>query len=232
MANFDEFRPISGTTDYVSKYDLFITEVQAYANEEEAAREGSGSILSNLTNNYLGYTLGQNVDGNSNNYKCENMAPGYADNDYITVLQANSMTGDVPQQISEVSVTPLLPNDILVIDPGGTYITGRSTKYTTVPSTCAANGNYDMALTSSKPTSLPDNPEEGTVISFADLDGNASLSKKLTISPSVTTGQSYSYIMGLAQDETLVIDDYPYCSFDLVYTGVSAFGWTLARFQR
>jgi hypothetical protein len=225
--NFDDFKPISGTTDYVSKYDAFITALEEYATEEENAREGYANLLVNLQTDYLGYTLGQNLDGASDTYKCTNMAPGSNDNDYITILQANSLSGTIAQNIEDVSVGSLLPNDILVIEPGGNFIEGRSTKYTTIPGTCEANGNYDMALSSSKITNLPAG-SEGMVISFADLDGNASISTTLTIKPNGS-----EKIMAIASDSGwLIVDDYPYCSFDLVYTNDSAFGWTLARFQR
>ena len=229
MANFDQYKPTVGLSDYPGLYDSFITRVQGYATEEENAREGAATILANLQANYISYTLGAPISGAST-YKCTNMAPGTLDSDYLTIQQANQLTGSQPLAITEIDVGSLQPNDILVIDNGGNNITGRSTKYITVPTTSAANGNYDMALGGgNKSTTLPTG-QEGMVISFADLGGNAGVSGNLTITPA--TGAS---IMGLAANETLVIDDYPYCSFDLVFSAASptdSFGWTIARFQR
>lgn len=230
MANFDQYKPTVGLSDYPGLYDSFITEVQDYASEEEAARQGAATILANLQANYIGYTLGAPISGAST-YKCTNMAPGTLDSDYLTIQQANQLTGSQPISIEEIDIGNLLPNDILVIDNAGDNITGRSTKYITVQSTSAANGNYDMALTGgNQSTTLPAG-QEGMVISFADLGGNAGVSGDLTIKPA-----SGGSIMGITSDSGwLIIDDYPYCSFDLVFTAASptdAFGWTLARFQR
>lgn len=235
MADFDEYKPIVGLSDYPTLYNNFITRVQGYATEEENAREYHVtnnpvvSILENLQANYIKYTLAAPVSGAST-HKCTNMAAGVLASDYITIQQANQLTGVQPGSIEEIDVGSLQPNDILVVDSFGNHITGRSTKYITVPATSAENGNYDMALgTGNKFTTLPVG-QEGMVISYADLGGNAGVSGNLTITP-----YSGASIMGLAANETLVIDDYPYCSFDLVFTSATptdAFGWTIARFQR
>ena len=229
MADFDSYKPTIGLSNYPELYDDFLDVLELYADEEEAARQGESTILANLQANYIGYTLGASISGAST-YKCTNMAPGTLDSDYLTIQQANQLTGSQPTSIQEIDIGTLQPNDILVIDNAGDNITGRSTKYTSVPTTSAANGNYDMALGGGdKPTTLPVG-QEGMVISFADLGGNAGVTGDLIITPA--TGAS---IMGLAANETLVIDDYPYCSFDLVFTSASptdSFGWTIARFQR
>ena len=74
------------------------------------------------------------------------------------------------------------------------------------------------------------------VISFADIAGLAGQNNpttdpktyNLTINP--TAAQN---IMNQGDGPTfpLIVDDYPFCSFDLVYID-GTFGWTLARFQR
>ena len=225
MADFDTYRPIAGTTDYLTKYDDFITEMQAYATEEENAREGETDILANLNNNYINYTLAADIDGDSA-YKCINMEDGVNSQDYITINQANSLSGSIPTSIEDLDVGTLQANDILVVNSTGSAITGRSTIYTNImPNPLEANGNYDMNLSGAKIVYLPiGNP--GTVVSFADIAGNITPTNKLTITPDGT-----EKIMGQAAGEVLEIDDYPFCSFDLVYTN-AAFGWTLARLQR
>lgn len=243
MADFSIYKPIVGTKDYIDKYTDFVNAMEAYANEEEAAREGETTILANLTNNYLNYTLETNVNGASNTYKCTNMANGTGDQDYITVSQANSWTAGTFADISDVGVGSLNANDILVINTDGTAITGRPTSYTilTNGSTVIPNGNYDMDLAGvSKTITLPDieaiasADRNGIIVSFADIGGNLDVSHTLTIQPNSTT--TTQKIMGITSDSgNLIIDDYPFCSFDLVYTSTSdtdSFGWTLARFQR
>lgn len=238
MANdydFDlEFKVGIGDTDYPFKHDNLITAMEGYADEVEAARDGENSVLLNLQNNYINYTLSNDVNGNSNTYKCTNMPVGeLGSNDYCTVAQAQSLvSGDVPTDITDlVPGGSFSPNDILVVNNTGDAITGRPTTYTNVPTTSAANGNYDMNLGGgSNDTTLPTG-SDGMVISYADLGGNAGKNgggppqtPYLRIIPNGT-----EKIMGVNDD--LYIDDYPYCSFDLVYTGTT-FGWILARFQR
>jgi hypothetical protein len=226
MAAFDVYKPTIGTKDYLTRYDAFIDEMQAYAVDVDAARDGELTILANLTANYIGYTLGADIDGLVT-YKCINMPSGVDAQDYITVSQANSIaaSGGVTS-IVDISVGTLQANDILVVEPGGGFITGRSTKYTNHIATSVANGNYNMNLENggTQVTALPAGID-GTVISFADLSGSANATDNFTI-----TANGTDKIMGVTTDP-LVINDYPYCSFDLVYTG-AAFGWTLARFQR
>ena len=48
MADFSNFKPIVGTNDYLTKYDSFVDAMEAYASEEEDARETESSILVNL----------------------------------------------------------------------------------------------------------------------------------------------------------------------------------------
>ena len=232
FVDFDEYKPSAGSTDYVVKYDNFITVLQGYAQELEDARENENTLWDNLDQNYIGYVLGNNLDGSSTDgsdgYKCINMKNAVDAQDYITWDQAQSIGGTTqPTNITDVSVGQLLANDILVVNKDGNAITGRPCTYSTLANgaTVAANGNYDMALSGNKTIYLPSGASDGTTISFADIQGNLS-SFSLTITP-----ESSGYIMGLALNETLIMDTYDYCSFDLVFSGISGFGWTLARFQ-
>jgi hypothetical protein len=223
----------------ITKYNAFIDDSEARAQEVENAREGAGTLVLNLAN-YVKYTLTAPIAGNAL-YKCTGMLDGDpGSQDYCTVAQANAIaatSGDTT--IETVNVGNLNPNDIVVVNSSGNAFTGRPTTYINVIATSVANGNYDMNLsTGSKVTDLPDNPSIGTVISFADLSGDAGINgggpprtPNLTINPSDNPPDA-RYIMGRGENEALIIDDYPYCSFDLVYTGIPTFGWTLARFQR
>jgi len=237
MANFDPYKPSAGSTDYVVKYDNFITIIEDYASEVEAAREGESTLLENLEQNYIGYTLEANINGDSNTYKCTNRAPAEDAQDYVTWEQAQSIVSgseDPPTNVTDVGVGSLNANDILVINGAGTAITGRPCSYeqlTLASTNVLANKNYDMNIPSGgRIVNLPDSPSIGTTISFADIQGLITSSNKLTINPS-STPTTARYIMGLVIDIPLEIDAYEYCSFDLVYTGISTFGWTLARFQ-
>ena len=218
-----------------TRYDAFIDDAEDIAQEVEAAREtgtsGATSLVLNLAN-YVKYTLAAPIDGNGT-YKCTNMLNGTDSQDYCTVAQANAIaaTGGVAT-IETVNVGTLGPNDIVVVNTTGTAFTGRPTTYTNVPTSSLANGNYNMNLSGgSKVTNLPAGIV-GMVISYADIGGYAGQTS--TGSPNLPnltiTANGSEKIMNVASDP-LVIDDYPYCSFDLVYTGAT-FGWTLARFQR
>jgi hypothetical protein len=232
MANYTQYKIDLGESgaSYPDKYNGFVNVSEARAEEVEDAREFATSGATNLEDNlvnYMKYTLTTNVSG-SLGFKCVNMINGAPDSqDYCTVAQAQSLSGGFQAtSIEDLDVGSLQINDILVINTDGDAITGRSTAYTPRISLSVANGNYDMGLsTGSKSTLLPPGIA-GTVISFADLGGHAGIDGNLTISPSF--GQN---IMNLPDNDPLVIDDYPSCSFDLVYVN-STFGWTIARFQR
>ena len=226
--NFGPYKPIAGRTDYVKKYDDFITVLQGYAQELEDAAEGETDLQTNLANNYIGYVLANNIDGDTETYKCVNMLVGSDDQDYITVAQANSIGGTAPTNITDVAVGALNANDILVVNAAGNAITGRPCSYTDCPTsgTVLANKNYDMNLTVSKSVTLPSGASEGTTISFADIQGKLTSSITLDITPNAS-----EYMMGLAVGQGITFDAYPHCSFDLVASGITGFGWTLARLQ-
>ena len=231
MADFTQYKISLGEvgTSYADKHDNFIDASETYATEIENAREGEATVVANLQNNYIKYILQANINGGST-YKCTNMLPADDNQDYITLLQAQTLAGgaSTPQDLNSVGVGSMQPNDVLVIEPNGSYITKRSSTYTTVPTTCVANGNYDMELSGgSRSTTLPTGTA-GMVISFADIGGNIIESTRyLDITSAV--GQT---IMGIGTSaDVLRIDAYPYCSFDLVYIN-TAFGWSLARMQR
>jgi hypothetical protein len=240
MADYTQFKISvgeSGST-YPAKYTGFVNASEARAEEVEDAREFSTSGATNLEDNlanYMKYTIVTNVSG-GNSFKCINMKNGDSDSqDYCTVGQAESLLnsgGSQAQSIEDLAVGTLSANDILVVNTLGGAITGRSTVYSTLISPCVANGNYDMGLsTGDKNTTLPAGVL-GTVISFADIGGYAGLGDppvKLTITPASgerIMGQTTTMPTG-----NLIVDDYPSCSFDLVYVN-STFGWTMARLQR
>ena len=58
-----DFKPIVGTNDYLTKYDYFVDAMEAYASEEEEARQNESSILVNLQSNYINYNLENNING-------------------------------------------------------------------------------------------------------------------------------------------------------------------------
>jgi hypothetical protein len=215
----------SGST-YPNKYTNFLNISEDRAQEVENARGGESTLVANLAN-YMEYTLATNVTGGG--FKCINMPNGATGSqDYCTVSQALSLVGSSSTATAITDLAPgssLSANDILVVDAAGTGIEGRSTVYSLVPANSLANGNYNMNLSSSnRPTALPAGVA-GMVISYADIGGHAGDPYKLTI-----TANGSEKIMGTASDP-LVVDDYPSCSFDLVYVDAT-FGWTMARLQR
>ena len=230
MADFDQYKIAIGDTGdiYPNKYNGFVTATEAYATEIENAREGESNLVTNLQSNYISYTLSTNVSGDST-YKCTSMADGVDPQDYITKAQADSISGaaDAPSTIALVGTGGLSANDILVVNSSGSAITGRPTNYSAVPVNSAINGSYAMNVSGgAKTTNLPAGVL-GAVISYADVGGNLSLSNTLTI-----TAASGEKIMGsITNPDSLIINDYPFCSFDLVYIS-AAFGWLIARFQR
>jgi len=242
MADYTIYDISLGDTgaEYGPKYDAFVLASKAVAEEVEYARDGAGSLLLNLQT-YANYTLGANIVGGGT-WKCTDMPDGNPNSqDYCTVKQALNLvgsSGSVPTSITDlVPGGTLSDNDILVVADDGFSIVGRPTTYTklTVPTTAVvANGNYDMNLNGTSRTANLPTGNEGMVISFADIAGLAGQNNpttnpktyNLTINP---TG--VQNIMNQANGVSLIVDDYPFCSFDLVYID-GTFGWTLARFQR
>jgi hypothetical protein len=228
VADYSGYKPNIGTTDYTTKYPNFVDELQARANEIETAREGETDLQTNLSTNYLSYTLGDNISGSSNTYKCTNMAPAVSANDYVTKNQVDGLTGDVPTDITELSPGGIAANQIIVASTNGTTVTGRDTTYTqigTTPFSAAYNKMYDMNIDGAKTINLPAGIEGG-IIGFADLGGNAG-DYTITINANGT-----DKLMDLSSpNNVLTVDDFQNISFKLVYSGAT-YGWVVTELQR
>ena len=161
-------------------------------------------------------------------FKLKNMQAAEDPLDYITKSQADSIVGGGISYITDLSPGILGANDIIVVGTDGLSITGRPTAYTTItsvshPNPLAYNGNYNFDVSSSFSVNLPVGIIGG-VIGLADLNGTVGPTNTLTIIPNGT-----ERIMG-GQD-TIVINEYTYISFKLVYANASV-GWVFTELQR
>ncbi len=136
--------------------------------------------------------------------------------------------GSTAQYITDLEPgATLSANDVIVIGTNGDSIVGRPTSYElkTGAFTAAYNGNYNLNVGTSFSVNLPAGVVGG-VIGFADISGTIDATHTVTLSPNGS-----EKIMNQTGGTTLVINDYPYISFKLVYVS-AAFGWTLTEMQR
>lgn len=228
MANFINYKISLYSRDYPDKYNDFVDEMQSWATEVEQARQGEVDLVTNLNTNYVKYTLTSNLDGGAT-FKCTNMLDATHLQDYVTYKQALGLSGSQSTAISDLSVGSLSANDIVVIDPTGTSISGRSTIYTAAQQTqvLELNKNYNISPVLNNYVSLPAPTTNGSTIGIADLNGVIGTGS-VEIRPS--SGDS---IMWQATNAPLTLDKFKYLSFKLVYiTNVGSPTWVITELQR
>jgi hypothetical protein len=151
---------------------------------------------------------------------------------YITKGEALTLSGTLNTDIASIVASSLKPGDMIVVDVNGDNLTGREVSYTRITglgNVAEYNKSYYTDVSSGNVSVTLPSGIDGGVIAFADLGGHIGPgSSTVTIIPA--TGES---IMGEPNDDTLVINDFPYISFKLVYvTGTGLNTWMITELQR
>lgn len=235
ITNPDDYKPKIGELDYPQKYDDFITEAQNLAQEIFNAREGQANLLANLRT-YAKYILANDIDGNST-YKCINMPNAEQPRDYVTYSQALLLSDNVVRPLDLIEVGSLEANDYVAIDPAGTSVVGRPAKYTvltasdvTPPHYLSPNDKIGFDVSGGGFTVyLPLGPSDGTMVSFADING--SLVAGIT-APQLTIRTSGGDDIQVPGNEVLEINYFPHVSFDLVWAAAPTSRWVIQNLQR
>ena len=106
-----------GSTNFSTEVVGLINACEEVEQEVEDAREDENTVIENLNNNYIKYTLGDNILGVTNEtYRFINMADATAPNDYVNIRNVEQEIGipslDLFNTAAEVGVPPFYANDL------------------------------------------------------------------------------------------------------------------------
>jgi hypothetical protein len=123
MAEYGEYIPALGGTDYPEKYDGLVTACELVAQEVENARENESALVDNLTINYAKYSLTNNIDGGA--------IWGKADDDPLcdntTLIDSNAsfsttLIGQFVYNVSQSTLESPVSVQITDVPVGGTTL--------------------------------------------------------------------------------------------------------------